>query len=298
MLRTFIRAAWAVVLLRSAAAWACPPTVLLDGDPDLTKAIGASLIERGISTDASSCPPTKVEVARRGRTIVVWIAAGGSSQTQRAVSDVRTAATVIESWVRTDVEAPLLPGLRMVDESSTDAAPTVVAALSPPSQPGVSAFAIAEASLGSDRTTWMGAEIGACIVMGPVCAAARVRFAGVVDGPGQWQGPWDRHAFEVLLGVDWPMRIHALTLTPGAAAGAGWTHTREKGVSGGAQTAGLRLEAHLALSYPISHQLALESTIGFDFMQAMDLDVSSSTSLPADPRLLGHLGVGMRFGGL
>jgi hypothetical protein len=299
--RTVIRAALGLVLLRSAAAWACPPTVRLDGDPDLTKAIAASLIERGISTDGSGCPATQIAVARRAGTIVVSNATADSSQTQRVVSDVRTAATVIESWVRTDVEAPLLPGLRVVEESSTAPAtaptPTVAVTSSPPPQLGVRAFTSAEASLGSDRTSWVGAEVGACVMLGAVCAAARVRFASVVDGPGQWQGLWDRHAVEVLLGADWPLRRRALTFAPGAAAGAGWTHTHEEGMSGGAQTAGLRLEAHLTVSYPVGQRLALESTIAFEFMQALDVDASSATPLPGDTRLLGHLGVGVRFGG-
>jgi hypothetical protein len=292
-----MRAALGLVLLRSAAAWACPPTVRLAGDPDLTKAIGASLIERGISTDASSCPSTEIGLARRAGTIVVWNATAGGSQTQRVVSDVRTAATVIESWVRTDVEAPLLPGLRMVEESTTEAAATVVVTRSPPTQSGVRAFTIAEASLGSDRTSWVGAEVGACVMLGPICAAARIRFASVVDGPGQWQGPWDRHAVDVLFGADWPLRMRALTFALGVAAGAGWTHTHEEGMSGGAQTAGLRLEAHLTLSYPVGQKLALESTIAFEFLEALDVDTSAATPLPDDPRLLGHLGVGVRFGG-
>ena len=293
---TVIRAVCGLALLRSSAAWACPPTVLLDGDPDLTKAIGASLSERGISTGASSCPATRITVARYAGTIIVWNASAGN--TQRVVSDVRTAATVIESWVRTDVEAPLLPGLRMVEESPAEAVPSVVAVAPQSGPPGIRAFTIVEASFGSDRTSWVGAEVGACVMMGPVCAAARVRFAGVVDGPGQWQGAWDRHAVEVLLGVDWPLHTHTLTFAPGAAAGAGWTQTHQEGMSGGAQTAGLRLEAHLALSYPLRQRLALESTIAFDFMQALDVDASATTPLPADPRLLGHIGIGMRFGGL
>jgi hypothetical protein len=301
--RTLIRAACGLVPLWSAAVWACPPTVRLDGDPDLTRAIGASLIERGISTDGTSCPAMEIRVARRAGAIVV---SNGSADgpAEREVSDVRTAATVIESWVRTDVEEPLLSSRRMAEERGSDAAPTTVASrpLAPPLSPtpalGLRAFTTAETSFGSDQTTWLGAQIGACIMMGPFCGGARIRFATVVDGPGLWQGQWDRHAVEVLLGLDWPLSVRSLTLAPGAAIGAGWTHTHEEGTSGGAQTAGVRAEAHLSLSYPVSQKLAVESTIALDFMQALDRDMSSVVPLPGDPHLLGRIGVGVRFGGL
>src|SRR5690349_1713786 len=63
---------------------------------------------------------------------------------------------------------------------------------SPASSRGVQLFGAAEASMASDRTGWLGAQVGACVTLGPVCAAARLRVASVVGGPDAWDGRLER----------------------------------------------------------------------------------------------------------
>ena len=88
------------------------PAVRLEGNPDLIAVVKATLAERGILTvgadgDDSGRGAVNVKLERRGARIVVFVDVAGGP-TGREVTDARTAATVIESQVRVDVEAPLL----------------------------------------------------------------------------------------------------------------------------------------------------------------------------------------------
>jgi hypothetical protein len=302
----------------------------LRGDAQLVGPIAAVLVERGVAQpgggdrEGRDCPAVDVTVRREGEALVVSAGGGDAPPVRREVTDVRTAATVIESWVRTDVQAPLLAGRAPAswdaeNDAETDAEKdTPITATGDPSPPPpalvsapaaaagqkdgrlVQVFTVAETSLGSDRTSWVGAQVGACVMLGAVCAGARARFASVASGPGPWQSELDRRGVEMLLGADLPMRLGRATLSPGVAAGVGWIHTHEESSrSKGDETGGLRGEAHLALSYAIRSRLALELALSLDVTQATHVETASSSApLPDEPRLLARLGAGVRFGGL
>jgi hypothetical protein len=308
-------ARWSIARARTTRS--CPPAARLTGDAELIDAVAAVLAERGVApAEGGECPSIDVDLRREGTAMIVSAGPGDGPPVRRAVSDVRTAATVIESWVRTDVEAPLLAGPASAAAwaaSEPDAAapasaraavgslaPTVAAvAAGAPDARRVQVFTIAETSLASDRTSWVGAQIGACVMLGPLCASARARFATVAGGPGPWQSSLDRRGVELLLGADLPLRLGAATLSPGAALGVGWIHTHEEAarhVEG--ETGGLRAEAHLALSFPIRSRLAVELALSLDVTQATHVETSLPEVLPDEPRLLGRLGAGVRFGGL
>ena len=307
---------------------ACPPSARLRGDVGPVTSVAALLAERGIATGTSPCPAIGVTLERRHAQLVVTIEVGEGTTVERTVSDGRTAATLIESWARTDVEAPLLtahdhppapvdhpaepPGERRdYDDgwsagSAADApAPTASASLSAVSAPAadtagrrVQVFAVAENAVASDRTRWAGAQVGACVMLGPLCAGARIRFATVFGGTERWRGNLDRRGAEMLLGADLPLRLGRATLAPGLAAGIGWTHTNDDDAPNSSETGGLRAEAHATLSYPFTRRLALDVTLSADLTQATHVETSSTVPLPDEPRILGRLGAGLRFGGL
>lgn len=92
-------------------AWAdpCPPSVRLTGDPALVAEIARELGGRGIGVVVDGrCPSPHAHVARRGARLVVVIDNADGSSTERIVREAGTAATVIESFTRTDVAMPLL----------------------------------------------------------------------------------------------------------------------------------------------------------------------------------------------
>ncbi|HEY4186012.1 MAG TPA: hypothetical protein VGP07_13140 [Polyangia bacterium] len=301
-------------------AWAtCPPSAQVQGDPALIAEVSRALVDRGIASEISGCPSTFVRLERHDDLIAVSIAVSSGQTIERGVTDTRTAATLIESWARTDVEAPLLAAHDRKDNDGGDGdndrapkddappptAPSDIAVLAAEPAPpvpaagrGVQLFGLTETSLASDGTRWLGAQFGACIMLGPLCAAARLRFATVVGGTEDWRADLDRHSVELLLGADLPLRFGRATFSPGLAAGIGWTHTHEEDSPRGGETGGLRAEAHASVAYPFSRRLAAEVALTIAVTQATPVETSSPIPLPDEPRFLTRLGAGLRFGGL
>jgi len=275
---------------------ACPPAVVLGGDPSLVADVTPLLATRGISAEAGECPALAVTLERSGKSTLVSQAASGDPRERREVTDMRTAATVIESWVRRpDLEAPLLAHRSLTDGESPD---RLVAGATPaPVASGVQLRTLAEMGLASDHTTWVGLQLGACTMVGPACAGVRARFSTVADGPGQWEAAMDRQAVDALVDIDFPVRIGRVGVSSGLGLGLGWIRTQEEEhASDHQQTVGLRAEAHLAASYQLSRRFSLESSLGFTLGQTV-ATASPVEPLPSDPRLLARFGLGLRFEG-
>lgn len=302
---------------------ACPPSARLYGEPALVTGVATLLKERGLETEASHCPSIAVTLDRRHAQLLVTIDIGDGTTVVRIVSDARTAVTLIESWARKDVEGPLLAAHDHLPEQAeqamdhrsdeqgwssgaafdvpaTDASATVSATSESAGngRRGVQVFAVAENTVASDGTRWLGAHVGACVMLGPVCAAARIRFATVFGGTEHWRGNLDRRGTEMLLGADLPLRVGRATLYPGLAAGIGWTHTNDDNSPGTGETGGLRAEVHATLSYPFSRRLAFDVTLSADLAQATHVETASTIPLPDEARIMGRFGAGVRFGGL
>jgi hypothetical protein len=291
------------VLGHAARARAC---AAVDGDPALAASVSELLDARGV------CASVHASIERRGETLVVEVdgpSGPSGERIERVVTDLGTAATVIESW-STDVSAPLLAARTLAIVPAPAPAPVTIertASATRPAARGVQLFAAGETSYASDHTSWVGIQIGACVMLGPVCAAARVRYATVATGPGMWQGQLDRRGVEVLFGGDIPFRIGSATLSPGFAAGLGSTHTHmdvpmesmaPDGVHMGSETGGLRADIHATLSIPMSPRLALDLSFTFDITQATHVESFSSVPMPDDPLALARFGIGLRYGGL
>jgi len=282
-----------------ASADPCAPTVAIDGTDDVAQPLRELLVARGIATTPEpGCPTVHARIERRGEQLVVAIERRlGEQPIEHAVGELDTAATVIESWTRTDVVSPLLATHPIPIEPAPPAPTTIVITQTPPRR-GVDLFAAVESSYASDETTWMGAHLGACVVLGPICAAARLRFSSVVAGPAMWRG-LERRNVEVLLGLDVPLRLGWIAVTPGFGAGIGSMHTRiAAAMDEGNETGGLRADAHVTASWPLAHQFALDLSVTGDLTQATRVESRSAIALPDEPRALIRLSAGIRYGGL
>jgi hypothetical protein len=218
---------------------------------------------------------------------------------------------VIESFVRADVGAPLLarraaPGSLLEAPSARplfeDRAPAPAPERHATTR-GMQLFAAVETSLGSDRTSWMGMQIGTCISLGPICAAARLREARVVAGDGIWAGGTiERESVELLVGIDIPFALGDKTLSPGFAAGLGAIRTEMAGAMAGDDrddgSAGLRADVHVTLTVPLGRRLALDLSMAADMSQATRVQWSSDMQMPAEPLVLLRFGAGLRYGGM
>jgi hypothetical protein len=224
---------------------------------------------------------------------------------ERAVRGPSTAAMVIESWLRSDVAAPLLEA-RVVPPAEAEppaaAAPGMVAPA--PATTGTQLFLAAETSVASDRTVWQGMQLGACVMLGPICAAARVHGGKVISAPDGWNS-FVRKGAEVYGGIDIPIAIGRSRLTPGFAAGYGTmlTHHIGDGEKTGIEISGPRAEAHVGLSIPVTSHLAIDLATTAELTQATGMETHGTPSgtgaaivYPDEPRALFRFAVGVRYG--
>ena len=286
-----------------ARAEPCPPAVALTGDEALVGAVRELLGARGITHETPRCPAIRARVERRGPLLVVGTDGPDGVPIERAVTEAATAATVIESWTRSDVAAPLL-ATRAVP-ALEDAPPRAGASASPPAARGIQLFAAEETSVASDRTVWEGMQLEACIMVGPICAAARVHGGKVIAEPASWAG-FARNGAEVYAGIDVPIALGHTRLTPGFAAGFGAMFTRYKsdGAKMGVEISGPRAEVHVAFSVPLSAHLALDLVTTAALTQATAMETHGADTpdptvvFPDEPRALVRFAVGVRYGAL
>jgi hypothetical protein len=285
-----------VSLLGGREALACPPTVRLGGDKTLVSAVAPMLEGRGISTEEGACPALAVTLEKRGRATLVSASPDEEQTSTREVTDARTAATVIESWVRTDVEAPLLARHPPADDVELPVG-LVVAAPRAAAPPSFQVGTLGELGLASDHTSWGGFQLSGCWMVGRACIGGRARFGTVADGPGLWEATMDREAVDGLVDAELPLRLGPFAVSPGLGVGLGWVHTHEEDSRDAKQTAGLRGELHLALALPLTRHVALESTMSLELAETLMTEAKSRERLPDDPRGLAHVGLGLRFQG-
>jgi hypothetical protein len=290
---------------RVAHAEPCPPSVALSGDAGLVTAVGDLLGARGIARDTPRCPMVRAHVERRGPLVVVGIDGPDGAPIERSVTELATAATVIESWTRSDVAAPLLATHELpAGPAPGDGAPAVVAA-SPPAARGIQLYAAEETSFATDRTVWEGMQLGACIMLGPICASARVHGGTVISQPSSWAG-LKRKGAEVYVGIDVPIALGRMRLTPGFAAGYGTmlTHRGSEDDRMGVEISGPRAEVHAAFSLPLTAHIAIDLMLTGALTQATAMETHGRdipdpvTVFPDEPRGFVRFAVGVRYGAL
>jgi hypothetical protein len=287
------------VTAQLARAEPCPPAVALTGDDGLVRAVREQLGARGIAGETSRCPAVHARVQRRGALVVVGVDGPDGVPVERADAEVATAATVIESWTRSDLAAPLLEARAMpVSELEAPVA-------SPPAARGIQLFAAEETSVASDRTVWQGMQLEACIMLGPICAAARLHGGKVISRPAGWDD-FARFGAEVYVGINVPIAIGRTRLTPGFAAGYGGMFTRRRGDGEGmgVEISGPRAEVHAAFSVPLTAHLAVDLIATGALTKATHMEIHGrdlpdpAIAFPDEPRALLRLAFGVRYGAL
>lgn len=308
MLRTIAIALFGIAALGNTAAAECEGEVLVSitGDEEVVRAIEALLAARGITLADGECTKVRAHVERRGDTFAIGVdfierdvprpqRTQRHSAVERTVGELATAATVIESFARDDA-APLLPIRSRPQRVTIELAKPVQPAAPASATRGIQIFAAGETSVGSDHTNWMGAHVGVCITLGPICAAVRLRHAQVVAGEGMWRTEMERRSSELLLGLDVPFSLGRTTLSPGFAAGMGSMWTRSDDGTTAGESGGLRADVHVTLSVPVTKRWALDLSTALDLTQ--ETRIESEMPLPAEPLALLRFGFGVRYGGL
>ncbi len=290
-----MRALFAITIVAAAAGTTradCPPTVQLDGDSALVAMIEGELAVRGIAvaTPEDACPAQLIRIERRGDDLVIAIV-----DTSRTVREVQTAAAVIESFVRADLGSPLL-AIRTIAVTTAPAARAQLDEPAPPARrellTGWHAFAGVEGSFANDGSRWMGMSLGACVMVGPLCAAVRTRGTAVENERGIWVGT-RRKGADGVAGFDVPIRLGRYLLTPGVAFGFG--HMSTQAGAPESRSNNLRAQTHVALSIPLTPKLAIDATVTGTLGQQVGREPGYMTTI-AEPFGFLRFGMAMRYG--
>ncbi len=281
------------------AAEPCRPTARVSGDPALADSLGASLAARGIETvPAAGCPHTKVQIAKAGSTIVVAIEDPYGRKSERTFVDAAAAVPLVESWVRQDVNAQNLMGWTVEPKESPVTAPATVTAradatpLAPGRHRDVATLVVAaDASIGFDGSTWVGAHALGCVRLGVACVGALGRVS---------REDTIRQAADVLASLEVPFSVGRMQLVPGVAVGGGWIALGETTGEGARSFAhiGVRFDAHLALAYPLSRLISLHAGVSIDASLTDEVPRRDDGTSLVGPEPLGFVraNLGLRIG--
>lgn len=293
----------------------CSPQVQIAGDAALRSALAEALGRRAIRTDViRGCPSLRAEVTRQGPLVRVVLQEDVPRE-ERLVADLHTVVALIETWLRSDISAPLLSALLLPPEL---AAPPAAAAIAPPSPPPahrlqVRAELLPEVGIDLRAAPWLGGALRGCLQAGPVCLGALWRMAGslpAVDGEGTRR---QRMIADVLVTAEWPLRSGRLTFAPGIGLGAGWLRTQlnvppveeeesdEQILQLTVNDGGMRAELRALLAVDLYRGLALALSVSG---QAAFLDGSATTHQVSEHRSVTsdvlpwgalRLGLGLRW---
>lgn len=278
------------VLLASASAAAdCPPTAISSGDPALVESLSARLAANGIGTHPiDGCPAIRVRVEQRGDRVHLEMADAFARTGQRQVRDVATAAAIVESWTRHEIEAGVLPELAPPESSLLAPAPS--------HSPAGLALAF-ESSLGGDGSLWLGAALSGCVAVGPTCIGGTLRGARDTRETGDTAGVEHRSdELQALATVDVPRRVGAFTISPGLGLGYGWSNITATHldmhmvpVEQSVTSHELRGDVHVSITHAIGRHFAIVGELRGDSALAR-------TDIPGGPRSFVRAGIGIRFG--
>ena len=323
-------------VLASAASADGVASVALDGDPELGSAVAQALAERGIRVVSSAgTESVRVHVQPDLAGIRLFIYDRNGHTVERIVANAEVAAAVVESWVRDDLARSLLdphevsttggaPAKEPLPPTAGPASgPAVASAVSAPAHSGgrsrPTVTVVADTSLATDGTLWIGAALGACVRVGRFCVGVDVQFSGdtaatgnvgalyaVVDSSNaactEPQRKLTRMGGNALMTADLPLRVGAGTLGPGIGLGAGWLSTNAvlDQHSGNATTVGLVAEPRIQFSWPLGWGLAADVGLRADILPFAHRKhlTSSDFNLPGEPLGFLHAGLGLRYGPL
>lgn len=230
---------------------------VLDGDPALVATVGDDLGRRGVATLAhSEGDAIRVTLAQQPDGILLALRDPQGRAAERRVATAETAATLIESWARPGLADPLLDR----QPPPTPAPPAILTAPAPPAEPAPRWTPVFRfgANNGGHRM-WLGASVGACGRVGPLCLGGELRFAHQLGGGDEFSPPelptQPESDLQGLLLAELPISLGRPVLVLAVGAGLG---RRE---AGGFDRVGVRQELRATVALPLWSRLAAEAGV-------------------------------------
>jgi hypothetical protein len=301
----------------------CRPLVQLTARDPVRAELTLALAERGIemapSRTEARCGVVRADVEEKGDGFVVRIADAYGRLDTRTVSRSETAASLIESWVRSDLNAialasnetagpdPARVPLRAPQDPPASEA-TAKLSPEPTARPLVRLAAAAEAYLDNDAQLWAGASATAWFRAGSVYVGPTARFLVLSRKDDDSSFEPNGKMIELLMSAEMPIAIGPATIRPGAGLGGAWSslswepseeapNSTEHRVArrGIAPHANVHLSATVAASEGVAIGLGLVADLApFASPQA----VVNGFVLPADPLYFVGLALSVSWEGL
>jgi hypothetical protein len=260
----------------------------------LVEAVAEELARRQSVADPTSCVPVRARLSSEGSRYAVMIEDAWGRRTERQVASVQLVATLIETWMVSGIEEPVVePTL------STPVVPPT-----PPVRPTHSRLVLSvqgEGALADDRSLWVGLGAMMCLRLGRLCPGALVRFAddeGWADGGN---GPPEARRSLSALGVGSAIiSIGPLRLLPRIGVGIARTwdgQLKGRHEDGGSDNRGwLRAEAGITGQILVRDQWALSlDLLGELAPLALESRLSNPRELH-EPWIFYRLGLGVAWG--
>jgi hypothetical protein len=304
----------------------CALSVTVEGDEPARTQLADALARVGAGHEPTpGCAQEVVQVAAREGAFALTITDPYGRVTHRLVTDLETAAAIVESTPGADALLPLLPEGDTADavpleDQPIDArplqlveppAPPAVVAQSPAPdrtpERGLSLSVATELVTGFDGSSWAGIAVSGCVLLGATCVGTSVRFWNDLEADEESGNAIHRRtAGQISLLLDMPLSRGRLTLRPGIELGLGWVHMGSFSVSPGASGGDNDSDqgevvpgAHIAASYALARRWAIEGGVGASlslFAHHSPFTVEG-TRLPGEPVAFGILSLGVRYGG-
>ena len=294
-----------------ALAEPCPAAVRVIGTDAVAEQVRELLRERKLPAPASGCEAARVRVSGQAGDVSVELEDAYGRKTTRRVTSVLTAATFVESWVRTDVTdslfevAPADPKPPLEPPRDTPPAAEPRPAPSPPSLAGRSS-ALVESSVAFDGSLWLGGTFTGCVMLGPVCTGGILRVMGDTRNAGEGERlNSKRLGAEVLVSASLPISLSSVTLAPGVALGLGWNRITSRYPPASAKedpvdvdSGSPRTEAFLTASLHLDQGLALDGVVfaGWTPLAHTAPFSDDGVDLSGEPRGRVGLGLGLSYG--
>jgi len=281
------------------AAPACPPAAQVEGDEPVATAIREMLAARGVGSEiALTCPGVYAVVRETRDGLVTFVRDDSGRERAYEVRDRDTAATIVESWARHDLEDSLLLGRKRPAVTTPDAT-------SAPAQRPISAAVFAGSGHGIEGSIWSDVSMTGCVRLGGVCAGALARAS---RDSGEF-GDADRYdtlrsAYDILATVDGARQVGRLALGGGIGFGGGWqdskSERRVNGIYEAEKFGGVRFEARATAGWSLARELQVQFTVtgGVSPLAHQAAIHDDGSVIAGEPRGWMRFALGMRFGGL
>jgi hypothetical protein len=300
----------------------CPPIALLSGDSGLVEAVRVELASRGIvETPVPHCDAIGIRLVSRRGEVHIEVERGDGDGIRRTAVDARSAATIIESWVREDVMAPLLDHRLPPDEREPliphepPGARARARAPAPPPQeelgPRPFAFGVgAVVGLADDGSTWSGVDVHGCLQLWRLCLGARFQWSIDLEVAGDaLRLDGGRSVLDFAVTADVPFVFGPFEIAPGIGSGVSIIRTDRDvrpDVEVRDEKSGLRLRGALGLSWRFADHFSARLDVAVDWAPAARTEIYENVTedgpedfaLPGEPDVVVWLRGGFEAGGI